>query len=295
MGKKKLYEMKGLSRIDQTVKTEHKKGKGTKSTHGWYCRVYTNRKEYRKFFADSKHGGKEKAKKEAVKWLKQMHKKYGIKEGSAAGPRVNLMPPQHNSSGWPGVHRCHTVTRDRFPDTYWAATWTEHLSNGKIQPKDKAFRFREYKSSKSRIHRTEIEAKRLAILWRAKMVKKFLKPGLPFKKSKIAWIPGQSIEELDLDQSGVFNAAPPEYEIKNREPFEKRIHALKKPLGDIAYLYQWDEIDYQFGRGIISPTHRCFWLSDGCRIDVLITGMGKAAIKQWMQPDPYYTANAQRK
>lgn len=288
MSNKKLYDVKGLSRIDQTVKTQYKNGKGTKSTHGWYCRVYVHRKEYRKFFADNKYGGKKKAQKEAVKWLKHMHKQYGINEDAAARPRVNLTPSPHNSSGWPGVHRCQTVTRDRLPDNYWAATWTEHLSNGKIQPKDKAFRFQEEPTSKSRTQRSEAEAKRLAILWRAKMVKKFLKPALPFKKSKIAWIPGQVIEELDLEQSGIFNAPPPQYEIKNREPFEKRIHALKKPLGDIAYLYQWQEIDYPFGRGVISPTYRCFWLTDGCRIDVLITGLGKVAIKQWMQPDPYY-------
>ncbi len=271
--------MKGISRID----SEKKK------MHGWYVRVYGGGKTFSRYFSDHRFGGKENALKEAKahweKLSKETEQKFTDYSPRQNQPKYRRKPSRVNSSGVVGVHRCETVSRGRNV-TYWVATWNE---DGK--PRDKTFYFSER-------NRSEEEAKRLAIEWRAKkmleLAGKEKKNGKSRSKAKSVtelkrWIPGLVIKEwspdLHLGEQDIRR------EIKKLEPFnEKRIEELKAFLGIAIVHFDWEDIDYEFGRGIFKHDirSRCFWNKKGIRTDIFINEEGRIVLSQGSEPDPFY-------
>ncbi|MCB0287124.1 MAG: hypothetical protein KDE57_10745, partial [Calditrichaeota bacterium] len=55
-------------------------------------------------------------------------------------------------------------------------------------------------------------------------------------------------------------------------------------------LYDWSDIDYDFGRGIFKGDirSRCFWNLRGIRSNVIIDENGKLIFSQEAEPDEYY-------
>ena len=143
--------MKGLTRVDHDGK----------NMYGWLVRAYGGGKTFSKYFSDRRFGGKEQSQAKAIEFLDQLTKE--VKEKFADyKPRQNQplyrkRRGSSNKTGVVGIHRCQTVNHGK-PVAYWAATWNE---DGK--PKDKKFYFGEET-------RTEEEAKKLAIEWRARKV-----------------------------------------------------------------------------------------------------------------------------
>ena len=285
--------MKGLTRIDHDGK----------KMYGWLVRAYGGGKTFSKYFSDRKHGGKEQSKMIAIEYLKKLEaeiaerfKDYKPRQNQ---PLYRRKPGKGNRTGVVGIHRCETVNHGKQV-FYWAATWNE---DGR--PKDKKFYF-------GKDTRTEDEAKLLAMEWRAlkiielapesigplsKWLSREIKQYKTHRKPRKAlrgWVPGleidewgpASLEELEMDPEN-------DLKIKKREPLnEKRILELVRFMGIAAALYDWKDIDYDFGRGIFvnDVRSRCFWNKSGIRTTVLIDENGKLLFIQDTEPDPYYLA-----
>jgi hypothetical protein len=82
---------KSISRIDQPQKKHH----------GWYVRVNFKRKQYAKFFSDSKHGGREAALQAAVEYRNQTEKRIG----KPRSERTVIGVSPHTQDGVVGVRR----------------------------------------------------------------------------------------------------------------------------------------------------------------------------------------------
>ncbi len=273
--------IKGLSRID----SEKKK------MHGWYVRVYGGGKTYAKYFSDHRYGGKNKALVTALHHLEKLTKKVEKKFANFAAyqnqPLYWNKPGKSNQSGLVGIHRCETMSHGREV-AYWAATWNE-----RGQRKDKAFYF-------SNKLRTEEEAKRLAIEYRAQKLIELSGGKLAPKKRRgrqkdgekkplTTWVPGLVIEDWSPDLS--IGSLDYSKEIKKREPLtRKRIDDLQIFLGLASLHFNWEDIDYEFGRGIFKNDirSRCFWNKEGIRTDVVIENDGRICLHQGTEPDPYY-------
>jgi hypothetical protein len=280
-----MEKMKGISRIDSEVK----------KMHGWYVRVYGGGKTFSKYFSDHRYKNKEAAYQAAVEYLRQLtaeirerYKDYSPRQNQ---PKYRKRPGNSNSSGVVGVHRCETVSRGKKV-CYWVATWNE---NGKR--KDKTFYFGENT-------RTEEEAKRLAIEWRARKMLELSGKQVIIANGKAAgkssktesaelttWVVGIAIKEWSPDIAIGKNAS--KLAVKKREVFnEKRIEDLKAFLGLAAEHFDWSDIDYDFGRGVFKGDvrSRCFWNKQGIRTDVLVDEKGRIVIFQGTKPDAYYFA-----
>lgn len=288
-----MGKIKGISRID----SEKKK------MHGWYVRVYGGGKTFSKYFSDHRHESKSHglaaAKEHLAKLTQEIREQFVDYSPRQNQPKYRRKPGSANTSGVVGVHKCETVSRGKHV-TYWVATWNE---DGKR--KDKTFYFGE----KSR---SEEEAKRLAIEWRARKMlelsgksaealEKEIQNGHASsgqKKRRTAaqkndlltsWVAGLVIKEWSPSMSvGKENN---QREVKKRERFnEKRVEDLKTFLGLAAEHFEWDKIDYNFGRGVFKRDvrSRCFWTNEGIRTDVIVGEDGRIVIHQGMKPDEYY-------
>lgn len=279
--------MKGLTRVDHDGK----------KMYGWLVRAYGGGQTFSKYFSDRRYGGREQSKKIAVEYLEKLTKE--VKERfKDYQPRQNqapfrVKPGTANTSGVVGIHRCRTVNHGK-PVTYWAATWNE---NGR--PRDKKFYFGEKV-------RSEEEAKKLAIEWRAKKIlemsqsdeKNLLeaKPRKKGRRKKIksngqldSWVIGLKISEWS-PSLGITRKLQGK-KIKKREPLnENRINGLKSFLGVAAALFDWSDIDYDFGRGVFEGDvrSRCFWNTRGYRTDVIVNNSGQLVVFQSVEPDDYY-------
>ncbi len=273
--------MKGLTRVDHDGKR----------MYGWLVRAYGGGKTFSKYFSDKKYGGKEKAREIAVAYLEKMTAEVQAQFADFK-PRQNMpgyrtVPGTSNDSGLVGIHRCETVSRGKSVK-YWAATWKE---DGR--PKDKTFYFHDG-------FRTEEEARKMAIAWRAQKVreleeasdKKSPKADEDFHKPRtrlISWVSGLTIEDWSPYLRRVNTDTTKT--VKKREPFTpKRLKELVQFLGVTAAHFDWDEVDFEFGRGIFAGDirSRCFWNKDGLRTDVLLDSQGRLLIHQGVEPDPYY-------
>jgi len=73
------------------------------------------------------------------------------------------------------------------------------------------------------------------------------------------------------------------------EPFDKTMLShLQKALGFGAMIIDWDDIDYDLGRGIGKGQDRSIWNKDGRRIDVFVGG-GAFGAGQTNEADPLYS------
>ncbi len=111
--RKKLH---GISRID------------SRSTHGWYARIYANGGVFAsKLFSDRQFGGKQKALDGAIKWrdhnqmVADLNKK---KPSIAKRPPFFDKKPKNNVSGVVGVHKVHSFSKGK-DIVYIQATWSE--------------------------------------------------------------------------------------------------------------------------------------------------------------------------
>lgn len=68
---------------------------------------------------------------------------------------------------------------------------------------------------------------------------------------------------------------------------EKQLGHLIKALGYGAQIIDWNDIDYELGRGIGDGADRSIWGKDGRRIDVFM-GVGTFGASQTEEPDPLY-------
>lgn len=279
--------MKGLTRVDHDGK----------KMYGWLVRVYGGGQTFSKYFSDRRYGGKEKSREVAVEHLKKLTEEIGERFADYV-PRQNQplyrrKPGRANKTGVVGIHRCETVNHGKSV-AYWAATWNE---NGR--PRDKKFYF-------GPDTRTEEEARKLAIEWRAqKIIELSPEGGQPLlnwlgedfnrirKKRKTpaelkGWVPGLEIESWS-PTIGINDIKP--REVKKREPLsERRVRDLAVFLGIAAVLFDWSDIDYEFGRGVFKGDvrSRCFWNKRGIRTDALIDEKGRLVLIQGIEPDPYY-------
>ncbi len=121
--KKKL---KGISRID------------SKSTHGWYVRIYADGGVFTsKLFSDRQYGSKEKALKSAIAWRDHNQMVADIYKKEHPMPKRRppfyQKKPKNNLSGTVGVHAVHAKAGAQ-EIIYVQATWSE---DGK--PRSKKF------------------------------------------------------------------------------------------------------------------------------------------------------------
>ncbi|RMI17489.1 MAG: hypothetical protein D6681_03255 [Calditrichaeota bacterium] len=308
-----MEKIKGLSRVDSISKRPNS------SMHGWYVRVYRNNTTFAKFFSDKKYGGPEAAKKAALEHLKKLQeevdRKYPRKHNARS---LRIRPQSNNSSGVSGVHKTEYYSSSRQVWVRaWVATWNE---NGRRR--SKAFYYRKpedrgySENGESRSMRTEEEAKKLAIEYRAYIVEKLVgdkRKALAYERALVkkmrgeekngaarstrtsrkrhpetSWVPGLTIRKWDAPNPEDLQT---DRVIAKREKFTPaRIAALKKVLGPAASLYDWSNIDYEFGRGIFENDilSRCFWDKHGRRTDVIALSGEEIYIYQHMKPDPYY-------
>lgn len=270
--------MKGLTRVDHEGK----------QMFGWLARAYGGGKTFSKFFSDKKYGGKEGSRETAVEFLEnltaEVREKYANYRRGDAQPRYRRRPGSSNQSGIPGIHRCETRSRGRSVQ-YWVATWNE---NGK--PRDKTFYFSDRKNGRS-----EDDAKRLAIEWRARKIlelsgknEKLPRPAEK-KQALTGWVVGIEIEDWSTDLS--VGELPGGRKVKRREPFtQKRIDELRNFLGIAGAVFDWSTIDFEFGRGVFEGDlrSRCFWNTTGIRTDVIVDNNKQLLVQQGIEPDRYY-------
>lgn len=104
--------MNNISRIEQ----HH--------TKGWQVRVWHNRKEISRFFADKKHGGKQKALKKAILARDEMIEwRDGLAENERAyASRFYYPEARNHSTGVVGVYRTFKRTRKGREVGYYQAT-----------------------------------------------------------------------------------------------------------------------------------------------------------------------------
>jgi hypothetical protein len=105
---------KGITRIDDDVK----------NVHGWYVRVYFNRKSQTRYFGDGPHGGKEKAFRKAVKCRDEIEKSLG----KVRSDRIVVSQGARGVTGVAGVQRFvkgHRKSPDGAtePRVYYCVTW----------------------------------------------------------------------------------------------------------------------------------------------------------------------------
>ena len=73
------------------------------------------------------------------------------------------------------------------------------------------------------------------------------------------------------------------------EPLTKaQVKALISMTGFGAMIIDWNDIDYDIGRGVKDGNDRCIWNKDGRRIDITITDDGGCIVSQTKEPDPDY-------
>jgi len=121
--KKKDKKLKGISRID------------SKSTHGWYVRIYGIKSVFAcKLFSDRLYGGKKAALKNAIVYRdhNQMVADLQIQR-VGQGTRGRTEPMKHNKSGVAGVHKSVNRKKNGYVYYYYRTTWFE---NGKSRSKE---------------------------------------------------------------------------------------------------------------------------------------------------------------
>lgn len=120
---KKDKKLKGISRID------------SKSTHGWYVRIYGIKSVFAcKLFSDRLYGGKQAALKNAIKYRDHNQMVADLQITRAGnGTRGRSTPFKHNKTGVAGVHKSYNRKKNGYVYHYYRATWFE---NGKSCSKE---------------------------------------------------------------------------------------------------------------------------------------------------------------
>jgi len=121
--KKKDKKFKGISRID------------SKSTHGWYVRIYGVKSVFTsKLFSDRLYGGKQVALKNAIVFRDHNQMVADVQVSRAGnGTRGRSEPLKHNRTGVAGVHKSYNRKKNGYVYYYYRATWFE---NGKSRSKE---------------------------------------------------------------------------------------------------------------------------------------------------------------
>ncbi|KKN63233.1 hypothetical protein LCGC14_0504230, partial [marine sediment metagenome] len=67
-----------------------------------------------------------------------------------------------------------------------------------------------------------------------------------------------------------------------------QVQSLVNAIGTISMpiLMNFNEVDYNFGRGVLKGNDRCMWLTDGRRITIMLGITRSVSISN--EPDPYY-------
>ena len=76
--------------------------------------------------------------------------------------------------------------------------------------------------------------------------------------------------------------------MKTERVLKVQVEALKLLIGIGAAIIDWDNIDYDIGRGILEGDDRCLWTKDGDRITIEITRDGGLLVSRANGPDPVY-------
>jgi len=74
-----------------------------------------------------------------------------------------------------------------------------------------------------------------------------------------------------------------------REKFKRaQIGALQRSIGMVGtIIIDWNDLDFEVGRGIGPGNDRCMWNKDGRRIDVCVSSVdGSILVAQTKEPDP---------
>ncbi len=75
--------------------------------------------------------------------------------------------------------------------------------------------------------------------------------------------------------------------MKTAKITKEQVKSLKKSLAGVNKNIDWQNIDYEVGRGIIKKNKYCLWTTDGYRIDVSIKGTN-IVVSQSERKDPEY-------
>ncbi|MFW6022788.1 MAG: hypothetical protein ACOCQW_04655 [Halanaerobiaceae bacterium] len=76
---------------------------------------------------------------------------------------------------------------------------------------------------------------------------------------------------------------------------KEQILSLRKKLAGAKKKIDWDNIDYNVGRGIISKTKYCLWTIDGYRVDISVTGMNIIISQSERKDDEYFKLKNKKK
>ena len=75
--------------------------------------------------------------------------------------------------------------------------------------------------------------------------------------------------------------------MKTEKITKKQVKSLRKSLAGTKKKIDWNRIDYEVGRGIISKTKYCLWTDEGYRIDISVKKRG-IVVSQSERKDPEY-------
>ena len=68
---------------------------------------------------------------------------------------------------------------------------------------------------------------------------------------------------------------------------KKQVKSLRKKLAGTQKSIDWNKIDYDVGRGIVSSKKYCLWTDEGYRIDISVNNSG-ITVSQSERKDPEY-------
>jgi len=74
----------------------------------------------------------------------------------------------------------------------------------------------------------------------------------------------------------------------------EQVKSLKTTLAGVRKKIDWNRIDYEVGRGIVSKEKYCLWTDEGYRIDISVKGRG-IVVSQSERKDPEYFKLANKK
>jgi hypothetical protein len=78
--------------------------------------------------------------------------------------------------------------------------------------------------------------------------------------------------------------------MKTKKVTKDQVKSLRKALGGVGSRKKidWNKIDYNVGRGVISDKKYCLWTDEGFKITVSVFKDGGIAVSQSKRKDPEY-------
>ena len=101
-------KMKGISRID------------SRSTHGWFVRIYRDGQTHSKMYSDQLWGGKQTALQAARKYRNEYERKH---PQTYAATRIRMRPQCNNTSGVVGVSDTHDKSKTGEKQPCFSVSW----------------------------------------------------------------------------------------------------------------------------------------------------------------------------